>query len=60
MAYIGYDARMHVAPRRTAPARDQTARRPSPWDRVAWGRLAAITVSLAAWVGIITAVRAIF
>ena len=52
MAYIGYDSRVHAAPR-------SSVREPI-LPPLAWGRLLAIGGSVAAWVGIIAAVRAIF
>lgn len=52
MAYIGYTAGMRAAPSRALP-------RPAR-AKLAWGRLAAVAVSLLAWAGIIAAVRAIF
>ena len=52
MAYIGYDSHVH------APAR--TTVRTPVLPPLAWGRLVAIGASVAAWVGIIAAARAIF
>lgn len=52
MAYVGYDSRLRPP---VAAARPRSARL-----KLAWGRLAAVAASLVAWIGIITAARAIF
>ncbi len=52
MAYIGYNAGARMAPSKALPRKARA--------KLAWGRLATVAVSLAAWVGIAAAARAIF
>ena len=52
MAYVGYDTRASVAARPALPARLSPP--------LAWGRLAAIGASLAAWAAILVTARVIF
>ena len=52
MAYIGYNTGARMAPAKALPSKTHA--------KLAWGRLATVAVSLAAWVGIAAAARAIF
>ncbi|WP_426011228.1 hypothetical protein [Caulobacter sp. DWR2-3-1b2] len=52
MAYTGYDSRLNAAPR-------SSVRQPL-LPPIAWGRLIVLGASVAAWVGIIAAMRALF
>lgn len=52
MAYIGYDTSARMAPGKTLPRKSGA--------KLAWGRLLTVAASLAAWVGIVAAFRAIF
>ncbi|CAN5321152.1 hypothetical protein BH10PSE4_BH10PSE4_24550 [soil metagenome] len=52
MAYIGYDSRVHVAPRLSVRA--------PILPPLAWSRLLFLGASVAIWVGIIAAARAVF